>query len=440
MKIPDIKTPLPGPIAQKIIEKDKKYLSTGVIRSYPLVAARGEGAMLEDIDGNRFLDFSAGIAVTSTGHCHPEVVSAIQEQAAKLIHVAGTVTYHEPYADLAEKIAEISPISSDKRVYFGNSGTEAMEAALKLARYATGRSNFISFFGGFHGRTMGALSVTASKPVQKKGFGNLVPGAHFAHYAYCYRCPFAKEPRTCGLECLNSIEDLFKRTLPPEEVAAFVLETMQGESGVIVPPEKFHKAVREMADKFGILVILDEIQVSMGRTGKMFACEHYGIEPDIICIAKGIASGMPIGVTVSRADLMNWPAGAHASTFGGNPVSCAAALVSIKLIEEEFRANAEKTGSYLLEKLSSFADKYPLIGEVRGKGLFIGIELVSNRTTKEKAVRERGAILQSAFRKGLLLMGAGESCLRLVPPLCVTIEQADTALDILDSTFAEIRS
>ncbi len=437
-KKPYIKTDLPGPEASKIIEKDGQYLSPAVFRPYPLVASRGEGAMLEDVDGNRFLDFSAGIAVTSTGHCHPEVVKAIQEQASKLIHVAGTVTYHEPYALLAEKIAKIAPGDSKKRVYFGNSGTEAMEAALKLARYSTGRSNFISFFGGFHGRTMGALSVTASKPIQKKGFGNLVPGVHHSHYAYCYRCPFGKECNSCDLECITAIEDIFKRVQPPEEVAAFVLETMQGESGVVIPPEKFMTALRTLADKYGILIILDEIQVSMGRTGKMFGCEHYGIEPDIICIAKGIASGMPIGVTVASEEIMTWAPGAHASTFGGNPVSCAAALATIKLIENEYCTNAENTGRYIMEKLSSFAEKYPIIGDIRGKGLFIGIELVKDRTTKEKAVKERGEILQSAFRKGLLMMGAGESCLRLVPPLCITKEHADTALEILDRTLSEL--
>jgi len=323
--LPAIHGPLPGPRARQVIERDHKVLSPSYTRPYPLVVSRGEGAMVEDVDGNRFLDFNAGIAVVATGHCHPKVVEAIQRQAARLIHMSGTDFYYENMVELAEKLAAVAPGAVERRVYFGNSGTEAIEAAIKLARYTTGREKFIAFLGGFHGRTMGSLALTASKSVQRRGFSPLMPGVHHIPYAYCYRCAYGKTPDTCGVECAKVIEDqLVKTVLPADEVAAIVLEPVQGEGGYIVPPQKFIDELARIAKRFGMLLIFDEVQSGMGRSGKMWAADHFNAVPDILAVAKGIASGLPLGATIARAELMNWPPGAHASTFGGNPVACAA--------------------------------------------------------------------------------------------------------------------
>lgn len=329
--LPKLVTPLPGPRARAIIERDDRVISPSYTRSYPLVADRGEGAIVMDADGNRFLDFAAGIAVVATGHCHPKVVKAIQEQAARLIHMSGTDFYYENMVRLAEKLAGLVGGNSAHRVYFGNSGTEAIEASIKLARYHTGRGQFVAFMGAFHGRTMGSLALTGSKSVQKKGFFPLMPGAHHVPYAYCYRCAYGKSPDSCGVECVKAIEnELFRTTVPPEEVAAIFVEPVQGEGGYVVPPRKFFDELRKLADKYGILLVADEVQSGMGRTGKMFASQHFGLEPDVITLAKGIASGMPLGATVARAELMDWKPGAHASTFGGNPVAVAASLATIE--------------------------------------------------------------------------------------------------------------
>src|SRR5579871_5844555 len=334
--LPRLMTPLPGPKAQAIIERDQKVMSPSYTRTYPLVAARAEGAMVEDPDGNRFLDFAAGIAVVATGHCHPRVVKAIQEQAAKLIHMSGTDFYYENMVQLAERLAALTPGGLARRVYFGNSGTEAVEAAIKLARYHTGRGQFVAFVGAFHGRTMGSLALTASKSLQKKGFFPLMPGVHHVPYAYCYRCAYGKQPDTCAVECVQAIEqNLFRTALPASETAAIFVEPVQGEGGYIVPPRKFFDELQALAHRHGILIVADEVQSGMGRTGKMFASQHFGLEPDILALAKGIASGMPLGATVARADVMNWPTGAHASTFGGNPVCISASLATIELLERE---------------------------------------------------------------------------------------------------------
>jgi 4-aminobutyrate aminotransferase len=327
---PYLQTPLPGPKAKAIIERDQQVISPSYTRSYPLVAEKGHGAMVEDPDGNRFLDFAAGIAVVATGHCHPKVVQAIQEQAARLIHMSGTDFYYENMVQLAEKLARLVPGNVPKKVYFGNSGTEAIEAAIKLARYHTGRTQFIAFVGAFHGRTMGSLALTGSRSIQKQGFFPMMPGAHHVPYAYCYRCAYGKTPDTCAVECVQTIEsELFRTTLPADDCAAIFVEAVQGEGGYIVPPKKFFDELRRVADKHRILLIFDEVQSGMGRTGKMFACEHFDAVPDVIAIAKGIASGLPLAATVARAELMNWPPGAHASTFGGNPVAVAASLATI---------------------------------------------------------------------------------------------------------------
>src|SRR3954454_1519950 len=345
-------TSLPGPKAQALIARDQAVLSPSYTRCYPLVAQRGQGAIIEDVDGNRFLDFNAGIAVVATGHCHPRVVAAIQQQAARLIHMSGTDFYYEEMVGLAEKLAEIAPGDVSRRVSFGNSGAEAVEGALKLARYATGRDKLIAFYGSFHGRTMGALSLTARKATQRARFGPLIPGVTHAPYPYCYRCPFGKEPDSCAVECVKFIEDtLLKTVSPADETAAIVFEAVQGEGGYIVPPRKFFDELQRVAKQHGILLIADEVQSGMGRTGKMWASEHFELVPDIFAVAKGIASGMPLGATVARADLMTWQPGAHASTFGGNPVSCAAALVTIGLLQKSLVENARRMGEHLMERL-----------------------------------------------------------------------------------------
>jgi 4-aminobutyrate aminotransferase len=430
--LPSLITPLPGPKARRIVERDAAVLSPSYTRSYPLVVERGEGALVEDVDGNRFLDCAAGIAVVATGHCHPKVVDAIQQQAARLIHMSGTDFYYENMVDLAERLAALTPGGVPRRVYFGNSGTEAIEAAIKMARYHTGRGQFVAFLGGFHGRTMGSLALTASKSVHKKGFFPLMPGVHHVPYAYCYRCAYGKTPDACAVECARAIEDeLFRTALPAEEVAAIVLEPVQGEGGYIVPPKKFFDELRRIADKYGILLIFDEVQSGMGRTGRMFAAEHFGAVPDIIALAKGIASGLPLSATIARAELMQWKPGAHASTFGGNPVSVAAALTTLELLEKEMIDNAARVGAHMKARLDEFPRKFPMVGEVRGLGLMIGIELVRDQATKERAPELRDRLVQMCFERGLLLLGAGPNSIRICPPLVLTRDQADFAVDTI---------
>jgi 4-aminobutyrate aminotransferase len=436
---PQIKTPLPGPKAQAIIARDKAVVSPSYTRGYPFVIERGSGAMVEDVDGNVFLDCAAGIAVNSTGHAHPDVVKAITEQAEKFLHMSGTDFYYEPQVRLAEELASITPIAGGVRSFFGNSGTEAIEACLKLARYATGRQNIIAFFGAFHGRTMGSLSLTASKAIQRRGFGPLLPGVYHAPYPDRYRCPLGATPDTVAAACVDFIEHtLFTQLVSPDEVAAIVVEPIQGEGGYIVPPDEFFPRLRELTHKHGILLVVDEVQSGMGRSGKMFAIEHTGVEPDVMAIAKGIASGLPLGVAVARAGLMAWPPGAHASTFGGNPVSCAAALATIALLKARLVANAADVGGHLMDGLRSLAGKHPLIGDVRGRGLMIGVELVRDRQTKERATSERDAVVTSAFNRGLLVLGAGKNAVRFSPPLVLTREQADTAVRIFDEALSEV--
>ncbi len=433
---PKIVTELPGPEAKKVLEKDKRFISQSYTRAYPLVVNRAEGVWVEDVDSNRFLDFTSGIAVCNTGHCHPAVVAAVQRQSGRLIHMSGTDFYYQAQSNLAEKLAEIAPGKQEKRVFFGNSGAEAIEAALKLARYHTKRSRIIAFLGAFHGRTMGALSLTASKVIQEKGFFPLVPGITHVPYAYCYRCPSNSCYPGCGCACVEWIrEDLFKRSLPPEEVAAIFVEPIQGEGGYIVPPQEFHRKLFALAKEFGILFVADEVQTGMGRTGKMFGIEHWGVVPDIIAVAKGIASGMPLGAMVSQTDVMTWIPGSHASTFGGNPVSCEAALATIELLQGGLIQNAASLGEYILTQLRELQKRFPLIGDVRGKGLMIGIELVKDPVTKEKAVAERSRVIQGCFERGLLILGCGENVIRLIPPLIITKRDADTALTVLEDVL-----
>ncbi len=440
-KKPIIKGPLPGPKAKKLIEQDRALLSPSFTRSYPLAAARGEGMWIIDPDGNVFLDFTAGIAVTSTGHCHPQVVKAIQKQASKLIHMSGTDFYYDAQVRLAERLAALAPGKFAKRVFFTNSGTESVEAAFKLARYKTKRERMISFFGAFHGRTLGSLSLTGSKVRQKENFGSLVPGVTHVGYGYCYRCPYHLTYPECKIDCVDYIEHtLFKKTVPAEEVAAIIIEPVQGEGGYVVPPPGYHQKLRELTKKYGILLIADEVQSGMGRTGKMFAIQHWDVEPDIITVAKGIASGMPLGAMIARADLMDWEPGSHANTFGGNPLACAAALETLNLLEKKLLKNSEVTGNYLLGSLKELSREFPMIGDVRGLGLMVGVELVKDRQTRTPAPKERDEIIELAFQKGLLLLGCGESTIRFSPPLIVSKKDVDVAVEIMRECFTSLSS
>ena len=438
MDSPEIKTPLPGPKAKAIIEKDAQFVSPSYTRDYPFVIARGEGAVVEDVDGNRFIDCAAGIAVNSTGVSHPDVVKAITEQAQKFIHMSGTDFYYEPQVQLAETLASLVPIEGPVRAFFGNSGTEATEAALKMSRYSTKRQGIIAFLGAFHGRSMGSLSLTASKAIQRRGFAPFLPGVYHAPYPDTYR--FNGSADECAEASLSYIRDqIFVHLISPDEVAAIVVEPVQGEGGYIVPPKAFLQGLRDLTREHGIVFVCDEVQSGMGRTGRMFALEHFGISADVVNIAKGIASGLPLGITCARAEVMAWPPGAHASTFGGNPVSCAAANATIKLLREQLIANAATVGAHLLDGLRELQKKHTLIGDIRGMGLMIGVELVKDRKTKERAVDERNAVVQAMFKRGVLILGAGRNAVRLAPPLVLSKEQADSVLSALDESLAEIR-
>jgi 4-aminobutyrate aminotransferase len=430
---PNIKTALPGPNAKRILAADERLISPSYTRSYPLVAKRGRGVMIEDVDGNEFMDFAAGIAVCSTGHCHPEVVAAIQRQSAELIHMSGTDFYYENMVTLAERLSKVAPMKGPHRFYFGNSGAEAIEAALKLARYHTKRQNVIAFLGAFHGRTMGALSLTASKPQQKRRFAPLVPGVTHVRYPDVFRGAQGKDADQFALDCARYIEDrLFATVLPAEEVAAIFVEPIQGEGGYVVAPTVFMQELRKICDKYGILLVCDEVQSGCGRTGKWWAVQHTGVEPDMITIAKGIASGMPLSVLMTKAEIMDWVPGSHASTFGGNPVAIASALATIDVLESSAIANAAKVGDHILGRCGAWTKKYDLVGDVRGRGLMIGIDLVKDKQTKAYAGPERDRVVDLAFERGVLFLGAGASAVRICPPLVTTKEQADVALDVLE--------
>ncbi|MBI4797453.1 MAG: acetyl ornithine aminotransferase family protein [Desulfarculus sp.] len=440
-RLPQINTSLPGPEAVRLMQLDQAYVSPSYTRGYPLVAKRGQGLWVEDVDGNQFLDFTAGIAVCATGHCHPRVVKAIQEQAGELLHMSGTDFYYEPQIMLAHKLASLAPGGGAHKVFFGNSGAEAVEAAFKLARWHTRRELNIAFFGAFHGRTMGALSLTASKAIQKRHYHPVVPGITHIPYAYCYRCPYGMVYPNCCQECVSWLEDtLFRTTIPPEEVAAIFVEPIQGEGGYVVPPPEFLRELARVAHKYGILLVADEVQSGMGRTGKMFAVEHFGVEPDIMALAKGLASGMPLGAMLARAKIMSWEAGSHASTFGGNPVSCQAALATIELLEESLMANAAAMGQRLMEGLRLLQREHECLGDVRGLGLMVGAEIVKDRQTKERAHDWRHDIVHQAFHKGLLLLGCGENTVRFCPGLTVSAEEIDTCLEIFAEVVAKVTS
>lgn len=422
-RTPRIITSLPGPRALAMVERDRAVTSPSYTRGYPLVVARGEGCMLEDVDGNIFLDLTAGIAVTNTGHAHPEVVLAIQEQAARFVHFSGTDFYYEPMVELAENLAVRAPFPNRAKVFFTNSGAESNEGAIKLARYYTGRSLIVAFLGGFHGRTYGAMSLTGSKVVQRKNFGPLLPGV--THIPYGTH------------ESLDYLEEkLFSTVLPPTEIAAIVVEAIQGEGGYIVPEDGFLERIRKICDRYNILMVVDEVQSGMGRTGKLFAIEHWGVMPDIITLAKGIASGLPLGAILSRPELMIWPPGSHATTFGGNPVACAAANVTLRLLENGMIENAREMGELLQAGLTELSQKFKSVSPPRGKGLMVAIDLLNEEGKFDVAFRDK--IVNDAFYKGLLLLGCGKSAIRFCPPLVIDRDQIQIALQILTEVLVEI--
>jgi 4-aminobutyrate aminotransferase len=422
---PVLRTELPGPVARALIERSNAAVSPSYTRDHPLVAERALGVWITDPDGNEFLDMSAGIAVTSTGHCHPRVVAAITEQAGKLIHMSGTDFFYPVQGRLADRLVKMKPVRGESsRVYFGNSGTEANEAALKLARYFTGRKSFIAFLDAFHGRTMGALSLTASKARQREGFGPFLPVTHTL-----YPDPYRHGERATKM-AIEHLKELFRTICPAEEVAAIFVEPIQGEGGYIVPPADFLPELRQLADDHGILLAFDEVQAGMGRTGKMFAYEHFGVKPDILSLAKGIASGMPLSATLASEDVMKWKPGAHASTFGGNPVACAAAHATLDLLEESLVENARVVGEQMMGMLRERLGNHPNVGDIRGRGLMIGVELVHDRATKERAGDLRNAVVMDCFfRSGMVVLGAGQNTVRFCPALTLTAEEAATAVD-----------
>jgi 4-aminobutyrate aminotransferase len=436
---PEIKTPLPGPRAQTVIARDREWVSQNYVKDYPFVMDHGEGVYVYDVDGNRFLDFAAGIAVCSTGHCHPRVTEAIRRQAGRFLSMCATDFYYDEIAVLAERLARLAPGSARKRVFLTNSGAEAVETAIKLARLRTGRQKIVAFFGAFHGRTMGAASLTASKPVQRQGYAPMLPEVHHTYYATCYRCPVNRDAATCNIECLDHLEKVLFRTIaPPKDVAAIFVEPVLGEGGYYPPKSGFLERLAALAREHGILLVADEIQSGLGRTGKMFAVEHFGIEPDVILLAKGIASGMPLSAVIARDDVMKWQSGGHGSTFGGNPVSCAAALATVDLIENELAANAARVGSHLRQGLEALRQRHAVIGDVRGLGLMQAIDLVRDRESKSPAHDLVGRILEMAFEKGLLLLGCGSSAIRFAPPLIVNEAEVDCALSLLDEVLGAL--
>ncbi|MCE4617177.1 MAG: acetyl ornithine aminotransferase family protein [Desulfurococcales archaeon] len=442
LDVPFIRVEPPGPKAREIIERDHDVLMQSFVRWYPLVVKTGRGAIVEDVDGNRYIDLNAGLAVLNVGHLHPKVVKAVEEQAKQLLHYSLTDFYYEIAVRVGEKIKSIMPFTGDSKLFYGNSGAETIEGSIKIARsfFGGARQYIIGFLGAFHGRTMGAVSITASKPVQRKGFAPLVPGVIHVPYPYSYRCPFQVEtPEECGEAVLGYIEEwIFSKLVDPTEVAAFIIEPIQGEGGYIVPPDNFLPGLRRLADKHGILLIVDEVQSGVGRTGRWYAIEHWSVEPDIVASAKGIASGLPLGVIGGKAHIMKMPPGSHASTFGGNPVSLAAAEAVIEIIKEEkLLENAEKVGNYALERLKDLSDEIPQIGDVRGKGLMIGVEIVKDPDSKVPAREEVGNIIRKSFKRGVLVIGAGVSTIRLSPPLVITMEEMEKALDILEGIIRE---
>lgn len=440
-RCPKVRTRLPGPKSKRLIAKDERFVSQSYTRAYPAVLSHARGPYLWDVDGNCYIDFHTGIGVCSTGNCHPKVVEAIKEQAEKSIHFPSADFYHEPVGKLAQRLSEIVPGSGPKRTFFSNSGAEAVETGFKLARYNQRKPRTIAFINGFHGRTMGALSLTCSKVTQRKYFAPLVPEVTHVPYAYCYRCPFNLTYPKCDLACVKFIEDeILLKVAPAEEVAAIVVEPIQGEGGYLVPPPRWLPAIKSLAEKYGILLIMDEVQSGMGKTGKMFAMEHWNVTADIVVIAKALASGMPLGACVADRKLMSWEPGAHSTTFGGNPIACAAALVTIDLLQNGLMRNASRMGGYIMKRLNGMMRKYQIMGDVRGKGLMIGIEFVKSRKTKEPAGETANWIANECFRNGLMLLTCGKNSIRFIPPLMIGQDTVDQALEIFEKVVAKAQA
>jgi len=437
---PKIVVSPPGPKAREIMEKDEKVISQSFVRFYPLVIESGKGAVLRDVDGNEYIDFNSGLVCLNVGHCHPKVVDAIKRQAERYLHYSITDFLYREVVDLAEKLGQITPGKYAKKVFFGNSGAESIEGAAKLAKWHMRRPRFIAFISAFHGRTLGAVSFTASKPVQMRYFFPMVPGVTHVPYPYCYRCPYKMTFPDCNFWCVDFIDEyVLQKYVPPEEVAAFVFEPIQGEGGYVVPPEGYFQRLKKLADKYGILMVDDEVQAGMARTGKWCAIEHWGIEPDIVCLAKSIASGMPLSAIVANAKIMDWEGGTHASTFGGNPVSCAAALAVIDVIKSErLLDNATQQGAYIMKRLNEFKEESSIVGDVRGKGLMIGVEIVEDKESKKVAAEKANEIMMRSWRRGVAMITCGKSTLRIAPPLVITRELVDSALEIITSTIREV--
>jgi len=440
-EVPKIVVEPPGPKAKMLLERDSTVISPSYVRFYPLVVDRARGSMIIDVDGNKYIDLNSGLAVMNVGHNHPKVMEAVKKQLERFVHYSNTDFYYDTSVMLAEKLVQIAPGEKRKKVYFGNSGTEAVEAALKLARWYTKRQYIIAFIGGFHGRTLGSLSLTSSKPIQRAGFSPLLPSAIHVPYPNPFRNPFGtRDPEEVSQRCLAYIEDyVLGKFVPPEEVAAIVFEPIQGEGGYVVPPDSFFPGLRKLADQHGILLISDEVQAGMGRTGKWWAIEHFNVVPDIITSAKALGGGFPLGAMISTEEIMSWPGGSHASTFGGNPVSCAASLATISVIEEEgLLKRASKLGNEILKRLKEIMERHPLIGDVRGKGLMIGVELVKNRRTGEPAKKEANEVMLRSWKSGVAIITAGVSSLRIAPPLNIPEEYVWKALNIIEEKIGQV--
>jgi 4-aminobutyrate aminotransferase len=437
---PKIVVTPPGPKARELVRGDESLISKSMVRWYPLVAESGSGCIVKDVDGNEFIDFNSGLAVLNVGHCHPRVVSAITEQTKKLIHYSYTDFYYQPIVDLGKELTKITPGTFSKKVFFSNSGAEVIEAAMKMAKWHTRNSLFLAYTGAFHGRTIGAVSLTASKPVQRRHFFPLVPGVTHVPYPYCYRCPFHLSYPECHFWCVDFIEEeVLAKYIPAENVAAMFVESIQGEGGYVVPPDDYFTRLRRLLDKHNILMIDDEIQSGIGRTGKWFAMEHFNVIPNAVCVAKAIGSGLPIGALISKDEFMDWEGGSHATTFGGNPVACAAGLAVIDVIRQErLLENATKLGAHLLTRLKEMQKKYPIIGDVRGKGLMVAAEIVKDPDTKEFGAELSQEIMMKCFKRGLAIITSGKSTMRFVPPLVITRELLDAGLDVFEGVVKEV--
>jgi len=437
---PKIVVSPPGPKASELVKKDERFISPSYVRFYPLVVESGRGCIVRDVDGNEYIDFNSGLACLNVGHNHPKVVEAIKRQCDRFLHYSNTDFYYSEVITLAEKLVEITPGNFEKKVYFGNSGTEAVEAAIKLAKWHTRKQLFIGFINSFHGRTIGSLSLTASKPAQRRYFFPLMPGVNHVPYPYCYRCPFKQTYPDCHYWCVDFIDEfVMQKYAPPEDVAAIVFEPIQGEGGCVVPPPEYFQRLKKLADKYGILLIDDEVQAGIGRTGKWFAIEHWNVEPEILCSAKALASGLPLSATVAKAKIMDWVGGSHASTFGGNPLSCVAAMAVIEVIKEErLLENATKQGAHIMKRLEELKEESEIIGEVRGKGLMIGVEFVEDKDSKKPAPQKANEIMMRSWKRGVAVIMCGISTLRIMPPLNITRELVDAGLEIIEDVVKEV--